>query len=79
MGEKNYLSSFLTSASSTLLNPFIITRESAHFMAAANGHLLYMVFPVREALCAHIRCVYFCVQFVAFLPKLVRVVAVGYC
>ena len=69
MERRNYLSSFSTSPTTTLLIPFIITRESARFVAAAIGHKLYMVFPARVAPLPQLSLCLFCALFVAFLAQ----------
>ena len=69
MERRNYLSSFLTSSTTTLLIPFIIPCESAHFVAAAIGHKLYMVFPARVAPLSPLSLCLFCVLFVALLAQ----------
>ena len=79
MERKNYLSSFLTSSSSTRLIPFIIARESAHFVAAANGHLLYILFPARVAPLHPLSLCLFCVLFVAILAQICESSRLGYC
>ena len=79
MERRNYLSSFSTSSTAARLIPFIITCESAHFVAAANGHLLYILFPARVASLHPLSlCLFLCAICRIFAPKLVRVVAVGY-
>ena len=69
MERRNDLSSFSTSSTTTRLIPFIITCESARFMAAAYGHKLYMVFPARVAPLPQLSLCLFCVLFVAFLAQ----------
>ena len=69
MERRNYLSSFSTSSTTPRLIPFIISRESAHYVAAAYGHKLYMFFPVREASLHPLPLCLFCVLFVAFLAQ----------
>ena len=70
MKRRNYLSSFSTSSTAARLNSFIISRESAHFVAAAYGHLLYILIPARVAPLRPISLCLFCLHFVAFLAPI---------
>ena len=63
------MSYFFDAVVVTRLIPFIIPCESAHFVAAAYGHKLYMVFPARVAPLSPLSLCLFCLLFVAFLAQ----------
>ena len=78
-GEKELFVIISKSSTAARLIPFIIARERAHFVAAAYGHLLYILIPARVALLSPLSLCLFCVLFVAFLAQFGESSCLGYC